>query len=129
MTGEIRTFCFAEVFFDGPQGGIMKSMTRYRPVLVLAMLVASHGAAAAALDDVNLEVSRDLCAGAGANDKNFIVYATNLNSNQAIDANFKYDSSPAQQHFILFDAGLNPITDRFPKVSHAAPGTERNSSQ
>src|SRR5882757_1974132 len=91
-------------------------MTRYPTLLVLAMLlVASRTVSAAALDEVSLEVSPDHCAGAGANDKNFIVYATNLNSNRTIDANFKYDSSPAQQHFILFDAGLNPITDRFPK--------------
>ena len=91
-------------------------MTVYRTLLGLAVLLAaSHTVAAAPLDDVNLEVSRDPCEGAGANDRNFIVYASNLSSNQTIDANFKYDSSPAQQHFILFDAGLNPITDRFPK--------------
>jgi hypothetical protein len=78
-------------------------------------LAATHTVTAAPLDDVSLEVSRDLCAGAGGNDQNLIVYATNLNSNQTIDVKFKYDSSPAQQHFILFDAGLNPITDRFPK--------------
>jgi hypothetical protein len=93
----------------------MECMTSYRTLLLLGILVASHTVSAAALDDVNLEVSRDLCAGAGANEKNFVVNATNLNSSQTIDANFKYDSSPAQQHFILFDAGLNPITDRFPK--------------
>jgi hypothetical protein len=78
-------------------------------------LAGSHFAAAAAIDDVELEVGHDLCQGAGANDKNFIVYATNLNSSQTIDANFKYDSNPPQRHFILFDANLNPITDRFPK--------------
>jgi hypothetical protein len=90
-------------------------MTWYRTFIPLAMLVASHSGAAAPLDDVNLEVSHDSCEGASGNDKNFIVYATNLNANQTIDVNFKYDSNPAQQHFILFDAGLNPITDRFPK--------------
>ena len=91
-------------------------MTHYSTLSLLAMLLAaSHTVSAAALDDINLEISRDVCTAAGANDKNFIVYATNLNSNQSIDANFKYDSNPSQQHFILFDAGLNPITDRFPK--------------
>ena len=91
-------------------------MSVYRTLLRLAFfLAASHTAAAAALDDVNLEVSHEPCEGAGANDRNFVVYARNLNSSQTIEANFKYDSSPAQQHFILFDAGLNPITDRFPK--------------
>src|SRR5450432_2216321 len=93
----------------------MNTMNRSGALLVLAMSAASHGVTAAPLDDVNLEVSRDLCAGPGASDQNLIVYATNLNSNQAIDANFKYDSSPARQHSILFDADLNPITDRFPK--------------
>ena len=91
-------------------------MNRYRTLLVLAMLLAgSRFGLAAAIDDVKLEVSHELCEGAGANDKNFIVYATNLNSSQTIDANFRYDSNPPQRHFILFDANLNPITDRFPK--------------
>jgi hypothetical protein len=70
---------------------------------------------AAAIDDVKIEVSREACEGLAANQKNFIVYATNLNPNQSIDAQIKYDSVPAQQHFILFNASLNPITDRFPK--------------
>jgi len=92
------------------------SMNRYRVLLALAMLLAgSHFGVAAPLDDIKIDVSHDRCEDAGANDQNFIVYATNLNSSQAIDAHFKYDSNPSQQHFILFDAGLNPITDRFPK--------------
>jgi hypothetical protein len=94
----------------------MNGMSRYPTLLVLAMLAAaSRSATAAALDDIKVEVSQDLCEAAGAHDKSVIVYATNLNANQSIDANFKYDSNPAQQHFILFDADLNPITDRFPK--------------
>jgi hypothetical protein len=75
----------------------------------------SHSANAAAIDDIRVEVSREACEGLAASQRNFIVYATNLNPSQSIDAHFKYDSVPAQQHFILFDAGLNPITDRFPK--------------
>jgi hypothetical protein len=99
-------------------------MKRYRTIVVLASLLAlSQPLAAAAIDDLKIDVSHDLCeaggagagTGAGAGAKRFIIYATNLNATQAIDANFKYDSVPAQQHFILFDAGLNPITDRFPK--------------
>jgi hypothetical protein len=94
-------------------------MTRYPTLFVLAMLLAvSRTVTAAALDDIKVEVSHDPCGGAGADAKSVIVYATNLNSIQAIDATFKYDSNPAQQHFILFDADLNPITDRFPN-SHA----------
>jgi hypothetical protein len=72
-------------------------------------------ASAGAIDDIKIEVSHDHCAGEGGNDTGNIVYATNLNSARTIDATFKYDSNPAQQHFILFDANLNPITDRFPK--------------
>jgi cell division septation protein DedD len=91
-------------------------MNRLRTLIVLAlMMAASHTVAAAALDDIKLEVSHELCEGVGANENSVFVYATNLNSTQSIDANFKYDSKPAQQHFILFDANLNPITDRFPK--------------
>jgi len=94
----------------------MNSMNRYRTLFVFVMLLAgSHFGVAAAIDDVKLEVSHDHCEDTGANDKSFIVYATNLNASQTIDANFKYDSTPPQQHFILFDASLNPITDRFPK--------------
>jgi hypothetical protein len=91
-------------------------MHRLRTLIVFAMLMAaSHTVAAAALDDIKLEVSHELCEGAGANENSVFVYATNLNSTQTIDANFKYDSKPAQQHFILFDANLNPMSDRFPK--------------
>jgi hypothetical protein len=88
---------------------------KLRSAFLAILLAASHSVSAAAIDDVKLGVGHDLCEGAGANDKNFIVYATNLNANQTIDANFKYESNPPQQHFILFDANLNPITDRFPK--------------
>ena len=100
-------------------------MNRYRTQIQLALLLAvSPTVFAAALDDVKIGVSNELCEGAGGNDGNFIVYATNLNASRTIDAAFKYDSSPAQQHFILFDAGLNPIADRFPKVHtrRLAPG-------
>jgi hypothetical protein len=88
---------------------------KFEGTLLGIVLAASHTAAAAAIDDIKVEISHDLCEGGGANDRNFIVYATNLNANETIDAKFKYDSVPAQQHFVLFDADLNPITDRFPK--------------
>jgi len=83
--------------------------------LMPATLLTFSHTNAAAIDEIKVEVSRESCAGFAANDKSFIVYATNTSPNQSIDANLKYDSSPAQQHFILFDAKLNPITDRFPK--------------
>src|ERR1700733_560334 len=94
---------------------VMKSHCRTLPVLA-AILALPHVASAAAVDDIKIEQSQDLCAGNTAADKNYIVYATNLNATQTIDAIFKYDSVPHQQHFILFDANLNPLTDRFPKV-------------
>lgn len=99
-------------------------MNRPRKLIVLAMLLAASRVTAAALDDVKIESSHELCEGAGANKKSVVVYATNLNSAKTIDANFKYDSNPAQQHFILFDADLYPITDRFPKfhVRRLRPG-------
>jgi hypothetical protein len=88
----------------------------YTPaVLVAALLALSHGVNAAAIDDIRVEVSREPCEGFGTNEKSYVVYATNTNPSQSVSANFKYDSVPAQQRFILFDANLNPITDRFPK--------------
>lgn len=92
--------------------------------LLPALLMFSHGVEGAAIDDLRVEVSGKSCEGVGPNDKGFVVYATNTNPTRPISANFKYDSVPAQQRFILFDANLNPITDRFPKY-HArrlAPG-------
>jgi hypothetical protein len=88
---------------------------KFKGTFLAIVLAASHTAAAAAIDDIKVEISHDHCVGDGANDKNFVVYATNLNANETIDAKFKYDSVPAQQHFVLFDADLSPITDRFPK--------------
>jgi hypothetical protein len=82
----------------------------------VASLIAAQPASAAAADDIKIQVSHDPCAGDGAAEENYIVYATNSNSTQTIDATFKYDSNPPHQHFILFDANLNPVTDRFPKV-------------
>jgi hypothetical protein len=84
--------------------------------MLAAFFALPQVASAAAIDDIKIEESQDLCGGKAAADKNYIVYATNLNATQTIDAIFKYDSVPHQQHFILFDANLNPVTDRFPKV-------------
>ena len=108
----------------------MYGMDRHRTLFILAMLLAASPAVsgAAALDDIKLEVSHELCQGAGANDKSLVVYATNRNSTQIIDATFKYDSNPGQQHFILFDADLNPMTDRFPK-SHVRRLAPRESAR
>jgi hypothetical protein len=85
-------------------------------ILALAIsLIATGAAFGGAIDDIKTEISHDLCEGEGGSAGNYIVYANNLNASQVIDAIFKYDSNPAQQHFILFDADLNPSTDRFPK--------------
>ncbi len=100
-------------------------MDRRRSLFILALWLAAPSAAtAAALEDIQLEVSHEPCEGMGANDKSVVVYAANLNSTRTIDANFKYDTNPAKQHFILFDADLNPITDRFPKfqLRRLSPG-------
>lgn len=100
-------------------------MNRHRSLFVLALwLAASPTAMAAALDDIKIEVSHEPCDGMGANGSSVAVYATNLNSSRTIEANFKYDTNPAKQHFILFDADLNPTTDRFPKfqVRRLSPG-------
>jgi len=75
----------------------------------------ASNAGAAAIDDIKVEVSQQVCEGFKTADKSYVVYASNLNPTQVIDANFKYDSIPAGKHFLLFDLNLNPSTDRFPK--------------
>jgi hypothetical protein len=91
--------------------------------LICAFFLLASGARPAALDDVTVDVSQQPCEGFGAADKSYAVYATNLNDSQTIDANFKYDSAPAGEHFLLFDFNLNPSKDRFPKfhVRRLAP--------
>jgi hypothetical protein len=83
--------------------------------LLAASLGFSYRVEAAAMDDIRVEVSGETCEGFDPGDKSFVVYATNANPSQTIDAHFMYDSVPAQQRFILFDASLKAITDRFPK--------------
>jgi hypothetical protein len=84
-----------------------------------AALVFSNAAIGAAIDDVQLQVGQELCQGFKDSDQSHVVYATNSNSTRPITARFKYDSVPSKQHFILFDAALNPGSDRFPKsISH-----------
>jgi hypothetical protein len=99
------------------EAGKFADMNRkpYAALFGLALILAASGVSAGALDDIKLEVSHEPCDSAGANEQSVFVYATNVSSTATIDANFKYDSNPAQQHFILFDANLNPVTDRFPK--------------
>src|ERR1700734_949943 len=104
-------------------GGMPRSSLRQRTGfafgcagLLLAITVFPRTAAAAAIDDVKIEISHESCKGFGTSDNSLIVNATNTSAQQSIDATFKYDTVPAHQHFILFDADLNPITDRFPKL-------------
>jgi hypothetical protein len=85
-------------------------------IAFVALFAVARLASAAAIDDIKIELSQDLCGKEGGNDANYVVYATNVNQTQNIDATFKYDSNPPRQHFILFDADLNPVTDRFPKT-------------
>ena len=72
------------------------SRQRAVPLAVVMSLVAINGASAAAIDDIKIEESHDLCAGKDASDGNYVVYATNLNPTQTIDVTFKYDSSPSR---------------------------------
>jgi hypothetical protein len=80
----------------------------------------AHGAA---LDDVRIAIGPELCPGFAAEDRSLLVHAENMNTSRMIAVTFKYDSVPARQRFILFDAGLNPNSDRFPKsmVRRLAP--------
>jgi hypothetical protein len=89
-------------------------------VALCSWCYASHGAA---LDDVRIEIGPEQCPGFAAEDRSLIVHGENTNTSRTIAVTFKYDSVPARQHFILFDAGLNPNSDRFPKsmVRRLAP--------
>jgi hypothetical protein len=82
-----------------------------------------HVAHGAALDDVRIEIGPEQCPGFAAEDRSLIVHAENTNTSRIIAVTFKYDSVPARLHFILFDAGFNPNSDRFPKsmVRRLAP--------
>jgi len=73
-----------------------------------AALVFSNAAIGAAIDDVQLQVGQERCQGFKDSDQSHVVYATNSNSTRPITVRFKYDSVPSKQHFILFDAALNP---------------------
>jgi hypothetical protein len=94
---------------------ISPTVAASKALVLYALLSIASNAGAAAIDDIKVEVSQERCEGFNAADKSYIVYASNLNPTQLIDANFKYDSVPAGQHFLLFDLNLNPSTDRFPK--------------
>jgi hypothetical protein len=84
-------------------------------IVLSASLAFCHAAMGAAIDDIHVQISQEHCQGFAAGDQAFVVYAANSNPTRTIAARFKYDSVPSRQHFILFDAGLNPDTDRFPK--------------
>jgi hypothetical protein len=90
-------------------------MTKFS-MMIGAALVFSNAAIGAAIDDVQLRVGEEQCQGFPASAQSHVVYASNSSSTHPITARFKYDSVPSKQHFILFDAALNPGTDRFPKA-------------
>jgi hypothetical protein len=85
-----------------------------------AWCCVAHGAA---LDEVRIEIGPEQCLGFAAEDRSLIVHAENTNTSRIIAVTFKYDSVPARQRFILFDAGFNPNSDHFPKsmVRRLAP--------
>jgi hypothetical protein len=102
----------------------MKKRITVVALVTILSLIAFRDAHAAAIDDIKVEVSNEVCDGSSVADKVFVVYATNMNSNKRISANFAYDSSPASQSFSLFNSHLAPFTDRFPKYHERrlAPG-------
>jgi hypothetical protein len=94
-----------------------------RSALLGVLCAWCHVAHGAAIDDVRIEIGPEQCPGFAAEDRSLIVRAENTNTSRIIAVTFKYDSVPARQRFILFDAGLNPNSDRFPKsmVRRLAP--------
>jgi hypothetical protein len=102
-------------------------MRMYLPVRILAAIALClmfQEAHAAAVDDIALVVSSDICDGSNPPDKSFVIYATNTNQSKRISANFKYDSAPSGLSFTLRDANLTLFTDQFPKFheKRLAPG-------
>jgi hypothetical protein len=102
-------------------------MQNYFTIRVLAVSVffwALQQAHAAAIDDIKLQVSSDICDGSNPADKSLVVYATNTNQNRRISANFSYDSAPSGQSFSLRDSNLISFTEQFPKYHERrlAPG-------
>jgi hypothetical protein len=95
-----------------------------RGLLPILCLGACRLANSAAIDDITLQVSTDICDGSNPADKSYVVYATNANTSKRIGANFKYDSNASTQSFPMLDAKLANITDRFPKFHERrlAPG-------
>jgi hypothetical protein len=86
-----------------------------RSALLGALCAWCHMAHGSALDEVRIQIGPEQCPGFAAEDRSLIVHAENTNTSRIIAVTFKYDSVPARQHFILFDAGFNPNADRFPK--------------
>jgi hypothetical protein len=74
-----------------------------------------HASGAAAIDDITLQVSTDICDGSNPADNSYVIYAQNTNTARVVNANFSYDSNPSGQTFPMFDSSMSPVTDRFPK--------------
>jgi hypothetical protein len=94
------------------------SITTY---LVCAL---TGSATAAAIDDIKIEISSDICDGSGAGVTSFVVYGTNTNTAKRVSGNFQYDTNPSGQSFPIFNADLAQVTDQFPKFHEFrfAPG-------
>jgi hypothetical protein len=92
--------------------------------LILSIIAAvTNPVHAAAVDHVQLTISKTTCDGSIPADMSTVIYATNQGSEPLI-VSLQYDSKPGGQIFALFDSSLAPLQDHFPKTEQRllAPG-------
>lgn len=81
---------------------------------VTAMLGASASVFADALADVQIVIGPEVCDGTPPAPKSLVIYAQNKNTTQGVAATLNYDTNPAGQSFMLYDANLAPLGNGFP---------------
>jgi hypothetical protein len=81
----------------------------------LTLLVVGK-AGAQATGDIQINVSTtDVCDGSVPAPQSFVVYTKNNNTSRPISATLQYNTAPSSQSFSVYDVGLTPSTDTFPK--------------
>jgi hypothetical protein len=91
-------------------------------ILSMIAVIPCH-VRAAAINPVQLTISKTTCEGSIPGDMSMLIYATNHGSEPLV-VDLQYDSKPGGQVFALFDSTLAPLQDHFPKTEQRllAPG-------
>jgi hypothetical protein len=92
-------------------------------ILLMTIAVVPCHVRAAAVNPVQLTISKTRCEGSIPDDMSMLIYATNHGSEPLI-VDLQYDSKPGGQIFALLDSTLAPLQDHFPKTEQRllAPG-------